>query len=96
MAVAMSSGSVRVYDIRSLKLQQHYILHDNTKYVTWHPYANYMLTCGKDGMMRIVDAMEGRPLYTLKSDKESVECAAFSKDGKYFACGGEDKLVEVN
>lgn len=95
VAVAMNSGSVRIYDIRALKLQQHYILHDNTKCVSWHPYANYLLTCGADGNLRIVDVMEGRPLYTLSAHEKPVECVAFSKDGYYFASGSQDKLVQV-
>lgn len=95
VAVAMNSGSVRIYDIRALKLQQHYILHDNTTCVTWHPYANYLLTSGKDTNMRIVDVMEGRPLYTLTSHDKSIECVAFSNDGGYFASGSADKLVQV-
>lgn len=91
----MNSGSVRIYDIRAMKLQQHYILHDNTKAVAWHPFANYLLTCGADGNMRIVDVMEGRPLYTLNAHNKAVECVAFSKDGAYFASGSKDKLVQV-
>lgn len=95
VAVAMNSGSVRVYDIRALNLQQHYILHDDTRCVAWHPRANYLLTCGKDGNVIIVDAIEGRPFYTLKSHESSVEHVTFSADGEHFASGGADKLVMV-
>lgn len=95
VAVAMSSGSVRIYDIKASKLQQHYILHDNTKSVAWHPLVNYLLTCGNDGTMRIVDVMEGRPLYTLEGHEGSVESVTFSDDGDYFASGGHDRLLKV-
>lgn len=95
VAVAMSSGSVRIYDIKASKLQQHYILHDNTKGVAWHPHANYLLTCGNDGTMRVVDVMEGRPLYTLAGHKGSIESVTFSHDGDNFASGGHDQLIKV-
>lgn len=93
--MAMSTGSVRVYDIRAQKLQQHYILHDNSTCIEWHPHTDYLLTSGMDGTMRIVDVMEGRPLYTLDAHEGPIRSVAFSKDGEHFASGGDDKLVKV-
>ncbi|KAJ8943876.1 hypothetical protein NQ318_019358 [Aromia moschata] len=93
IAVAMNTGSVRVYDIRNKKLQQHYALHDNSTCVSWHPQANYLLTAGKDGKLRIVDVMEGRPLYTLTGHKGAVNTCKFSVNGDFFASGGADQSV---
>ncbi|XP_044745014.1 POC1 centriolar protein homolog A-like [Coccinella septempunctata] len=95
VAVAMSSGAVRIYELRTRKLQQHYVLHTDTTYVSWHPHENYLLTCGKDGKVRIVDVEEGRPIYTLGGHDGEVTCAKFSANGEYFATGGGDNLVMV-
>ena len=95
VAVAMNSGSVRLYDTRARKLQQHYVLHDATSSVAWHPYANYLLTGGLDGTMKIVDIMEGKPLYTLTCNSVGVNSAKFSVDGEKFASAGADKNIQV-
>jgi centriolar protein POC1 len=91
----MSSGSVRVYDVRMKKLQQHYVLHDNTTSTCWHPHANFLLSSGKDGKLIVVDVMEGRPLYTIGGHEGAVNCVRFSQDGEYFASGGSDRHVMV-
>lgn len=91
----MKSGSVRVYDIRMEKLQQHYVLHDSTTSVCWHPCANYLISTGKDGKVIIVDVMEGRPLYTLGGHQGAVFCVRFSADGEFFASGGADRHIMV-
>lgn len=95
VAVAMSSGAVRIYELRTGKLQQHYVLHTDTTCVSWHPLNNYLLTCGKDGQVRIIDVVEGRPIYTLGGHEGGVTCGKFSADGNYFATGGADQLVMV-
>ncbi|XP_022911652.2 POC1 centriolar protein homolog B-like [Onthophagus taurus] len=95
VAIGSSRGSVRIYDLRAKKLQQHYMLHDNVMCVDWHPFANYLLTSGGDGTMKIVDIMEGKPLYTLEGHNMGVKTAVFSKSGDMFASGGFDKHVMV-
>ena len=95
VAVSMDSGSVRLYDIKAKKLQQHYVLHDSTTSVCWHPTANYLLTSGKDGKVIVVDVMEGRPLYTLQGHNGAVTYVQFNTDGEYFASGGIDQHIMV-
>lgn len=95
IALATSSGSVRVYDIRNNKLQQHYVLHDNATSVAWHPGANYFLSTGLDGTIKIVDALEGRPLYTLEGHDSGINSACFNEGGDLFATGGLDRHVLV-
>lgn len=95
VAVATSTGSVRVYDLRSQKLIQHYVVHDNATCLSWHPSASFLLTSGKDRTLRIIDVLEGKPLYTLTGHEDAVSCVTFSKNGESFASGGSDKLVMV-
>lgn len=76
-------------------MQQHYVLHSESTCVAWHPKANYLLTSGADGVMRIVDVMEGRPLYTLEAHEGAINAIAFSENGELFASGGVDNHVNV-
>lgn len=96
LAVALNSGSVRIYDVRSSKLLQHYILHDNTTSVSWHPFSGFLLTSGKDKSIRIVDVLEGKPIYTLTGHEGEINCVRFDKTGEYFASAGTDKSVLVS
>lgn len=74
---------------------QHYVVHDNATCLSWHPNASYLLTSGKDRTIRIIDVLEGKPLYTLTGHDGAVSCVAFSKNGENFASGGSDMLVMV-
>lgn len=95
MAVAVSNGNVLVYDTRKEQMIQRYKLHDNVTCVSWQPKSIYMLTSGKDGFLRITDALEGKPLYSLTGHMGEVSSVAFSRDGSSFASGAADKLVMV-
>lgn len=96
LAVALNSGSIRIYDIRSEKLLQHYILHDNTTGLSWHPTSGFLLTSGKDKTIRVVDVLEGKPIYTLTGHENEVNCVQFDKSGEYFASGSTDRHILVS
>lgn len=51
-------------------------------------------TCSADGTLKILDLLEGRPIYTLHGHHGAVTCCNFSSDGEYFASGGHDKQVQ--
>lgn len=91
----MDSGSVRVYDIKSKELQQHYVLHEDTTSVCWHPTGNYMISSGTEGKINITDVMEGRPLYTISGHEGGIRTIQFSTTGDKFASGGSDGHVMV-
>lgn len=95
IATALSNGTVLVYDLIANKIRQNYVLHDNATSIAWHPNGNFFLCCGTDSTLRVVDVMEGHPVYTLKSHTGTVNSVAFSRDGSFFASGGADKHVMV-
>lgn len=95
LAVALSSGSIRIYDIRCKKLLQHYLLHDNATDISWHPSSGFLLTSGKDKNIHVVDVLEGKPLFTLTGNAGEVHCVQFAKTGEYFASGGSDQNILV-
>lgn len=61
--------------------------------VAFHPSGNYLLSGSRDGQAKILDLLEGRPIYTLLGHDNAVTAVAFSHDGKRFATGGSDRQV---
>ena len=43
----------------------------------------------------VYDASDGDLLHSLKGHKKTLYCVAYSKDGKRFASGGEDKTIII-
>ena len=52
-----------------------------------------LATCSADKTLRLLDLLEGRPIYTLHGHKGSVTSCTFSSNGDYFASGSQDKQV---
>lgn len=95
VAVALSYGRTKIYDIRAQKLVQLYEVHagGSVNDVAFHPSGNYLATVGDDKTLKILDVLEGRPIFTLLGHTDSVNAVAWSKDGDMFATGGNDKQV---
>lgn len=94
LVAGMNSGSVRVWDIRAMKLIQHYVAHEaDVRSVAFHQSGNYLLTASIDKTCRIFDLLEGRLVYTLHGHDREVRSAAFSSSGKRFATAGGDLFV---
>lgn len=53
-----------------------------------------MVTGSEDGSTKILDLLEGRPVYTLVGHDDAVTAVAFSHDGENFATAGKDKQVK--
>ncbi|XP_012523864.1 POC1 centriolar protein homolog A isoform X2 [Monomorium pharaonis] len=87
---------VKLYDLRTGALYQCYNSHKKTvNMIKFHPTGHFMLTASDDSTMKILDLLEGRPIYTLKgpSYKTAITSIAFSKDGEFFASGGTDRQI---
>jgi WD40 repeat protein len=63
--------------------------------VAFHPYGNYLLTASNDSTLKIFNLLKGEIFCTLERHQSAAFAAAFSKDGKYFASGDNDKQVMV-
>lgn len=51
---ANMSGSVKLYDLRSTSLYQHYATHKGpVNMVKFHPRGNFMLTASSDSTMKV-------------------------------------------
>ncbi|CAF1576976.1 unnamed protein product, partial [Rotaria sordida] len=63
--------------------------------VAFHPNGNFLLTASSDATLKIFDLLEGRLIYTLHGHQGPAMSVAFSKQGDYFASGGQDQQVLV-
>jgi centriolar protein POC1 len=61
--------------------------------VAFHPNGNYLLTGSSDATLKVFDLIEGRLIYTLHGHQGPTMSVAFSKQGDYFASGGQDQQV---
>lgn len=88
--------SIKIWDIRTQKLLQHYNAHsDEVNVIDFHPSGDYLVSGSDDTTIKVWDLREGHQLYTIHGHKAPVKSVAFSRDGQYFASSGEDRLVMV-
>jgi WD40 repeat protein len=108
VAACSSDRSIKVWDIRTHKLLQHYgSAHGSgegsaglVNSIAFGGQAGeWLISTGGDGLVKIWDLQEGHLFYTLYGHKTAPTTAAcFSKDqfgGKYFASAGADAQVLV-
>jgi WD40 repeat protein len=65
--------------------------------VAFHPdpHVPRLATAGEDGHVRILDVKTGEEIVGPLRHVHAVRCVAFSRDGRYLASGGHDRLVKV-
>lgn len=109
VASASIDKSIKLFDIRTHKLIQHYgNAHSATPAGTaggsggvnsisfGGERGEWMISTGNDGLVKIWDLKEGHLLYTLYGHKYgSTTTAVFSPKGDFFASGGADSQVMV-
>lgn len=54
-----------------------------------------MITGSEDGSTKVLDLLEGRPIYTLVGHDDAVTAVAFSGDGSNFATASKDKQAST-
>jgi len=66
IAAGSTDSTVKIWDIRTNKLIQHYTSHTQAiNSVSFHPCGNYLLTASNDSTLKIFDLLEGKIFYTL-------------------------------
>lgn len=94
IAVALSDGKVKLFDLRAHQLIQVYKIHaGSVNSIAIHPNGRYLLTGGEDSLIKVLDITIARPIYTLELHNGPVYTVAFNKSGDHFASGGSDKSV---
>jgi centriolar protein POC1 len=93
---ACSDGSLKVWDVRSDQLLQHYKAHTGpASSLAFHPTGNFLLSSSLDTTLKIWDLREGALFYTLHGHEGATSAVAFSPAGDYFASGGADEQVQA-
>jgi centriolar protein POC1 len=73
IASGSADKSVKMWDIRSHMLIQHYAAHtEEITSISMHSSGYYLLSASKDSTMKIWDLREGRLLFTLKGTTYAV------------------------
>lgn len=96
VAASASDATVRLWDIRTNKLLQHYSVHNGpVNQIAFHPNGNFLLSCSNDATIKVLDVLEGRLFYTVHAHQGPTTSVVCSKEGDFFASGGADEQVLV-
>ncbi|ODN02101.1 POC1 centriolar protein A [Orchesella cincta] len=97
IGVSTTAHSFLLYDARMEKLLQSYTnLNDGpVNDFAFHPDGDFAVTVSEDAKIKILDLVEGRPIFTLYGPRTGVLATAFSPDGKLFATGGKDRELLI-
>lgn len=61
-----SEGTIKIWDIRSKKILQHYNAHSDTvNEISFHPSGFYCLSASNDSKVKVWDLRQGKLSYTL-------------------------------
>ena len=94
LATACFDGKIRIFDVRSKQLVQHYKEHDRpATCVSFHPSGNFLASTAYDNTIKIYDLRIGETLFTLKAHESAVMSCCFSNFGDYLATGGFDSTI---
>merc|ERR1719232_966311 len=82
LGVGTSDSKVKVFDVRCMKLQQQYSVHEApVNQVSFHPSGNYLVSASQDETIRIYDLLAVKPICTLYGHDKSVSAVTFSPQG---------------
>lgn len=82
LAACSSDNTIKLWDIRTQKLLQHYAAHKGpVNDLCFHPSGNFLLSASDDGFMKIWDLREGLLFYTLSGHQGPATTVSFSPEG---------------
>ena len=96
LASCGSDKKIKVFDVRSHRLLQHYDAHtDLINSIAFHPSGQYLLSTSNDGNLKIWDLRKGHILYTLIGHEGPSSSGTFSPVGDFFCSGGKDSVILI-
>ena len=62
---------------------------------SFHPSGDFAVCVSDDKKTKILDLIEGRPIFTLYGPRDGLCAVAFKSNGSLFATGGKDKELHI-
>ena len=107
LASCSSDGTIKLFDVRTHKLIQHYSAHmAPISSIDFHPSGDFLISGSDDNTVKIWDLREGQQLYTVHGHAGAVLSVSFSGSGNLyinsssylflgesFVSGGCDEMV---
>ena len=92
-----NGGSTIIYDIANEKnVSQWSSTSSCIHAVTFDPTNNENLAIAcHDGKVQILAQKCHAPVQTYTASQKAIKCVTFSADGRYIACAGEDKILNI-
>lgn len=86
-----------MYDVRERKLIQSYVnlFNGPVTSFTFHPSGDFAVCVSEETKIKILDLIEGRPIFTLYGPRKGIGATAFNANGNLFATGGKDEEVLI-
>lgn len=96
LASCGSDKKIKIFDVRSHRLLQHYDAHsDLVNSIAFNPAGTHLLSTSNDGTLKIWDLRAGHILYTLYGHEGPTSSGSFSPGGDYFCTGGKDSVILI-
>ena len=101
LAVGSDSRHLKIWDMRTQKLAQDYILPTGITSVDFHPSGIILASSQQwdpstnNSSLNIFDIRQSRCVFEIQGIQDSLNSVAFSRDGEYMTAGGKNKLVYV-
>ena len=93
-----SDYALIIYDIRNggKMVQSYNEIHlDRITKFNFHPSGDFAITVSEDASMKLLDTVEGRPLFTLYGAHSGLQAVHTNPTGLFIASGGHDKDILV-
>ncbi len=96
LAICVADRSVRVHELRTGNLKSLLWLYDLTiETVAFHPCGWLVATGCRSGEVQLWNALGGKEVARLGGHGEAIRALAFSRDGRYLAVGGLDRVLSL-
>ena len=92
-----NGGSTIVYNISAEKSMSQWSVNSSCIHSICFDPSNSenIVTASQDGKVQLLAQKCHAPVRTYIAGQKAVKCVTFSNDGRYIACGGDDKVVSV-
>lgn len=96
MLTAAAGSSAFMCDAKGLEIVRRHTLDVGVEAVSLHPTLRHrMVIGGADVSVRVLDAVSGTQLASLKGHHGPVHCVRFAPDGETFSSGAGDATVRI-